>query len=345
MSFALADPARAAWAAGLAVAGAGLGILAGIDARLAVGLALGVAFVLIALTSVTLGLCLFIALEFLQLSGLGLSVEKMAGGLLALSWLGAMALRRGEAERSLISAHPAFTGLLAFFVGWSLLSALWAAAPDVALASGLRYAQTAVFFLIVYTAVHTRQQALWVVGAFVLSAGLAATLGLVLPSEVSDEGRLEGTYGEPNEYATYLVVGLVLAVTLAGVRAVSAPLRLAAIAAGSSARGPFSSRALARASSRWASLCSWAFSSAVDAVSGRWWPSCSWQRSRPPTSSVSPPRGNPAEGLHHGELGPDRPLENCRTDGGGTSRARRRSGQLSRVVHRLSDPARRDPPR
>lgn len=239
MSFALADPARAAWAAGLAVAGAGLGILAGIDARLAVGLALGVAFVLIALTSVTLGLCLFITLEFLQLSGLGLSVEKMAGGLLALSWLGAMALRRGEAERSLISAHPAFTGLLAFFVGWSLLSALWAAAPDVALASGLRYAQTAVFFLIVYTAVHTRQQALWVVGAFVLSAGLAATLGLVLPSEVSDEGRLEGTYGEPNEYATYLVVGLVLAVTLAGVRAVSAPLRLAAIAAGVLCSGAF----------------------------------------------------------------------------------------------------------
>lgn len=237
MTSAVELPARLGWGIGLGALASGLGVLAGVDARLALGLAAGMAFVVMVLSDVTLGLCLFIGLEFLlpDSGGGALSIAKVAGALLALSWLGVMAMRRGAAERSLISAHASFVLLLTFFVGWAFLSALWATAPEVALSSGLRYAQNGVFFLIVYTAVRTPRQAMWVVGAFVLSAGLSAVAGVVVPVEagaasggVDTEGRLGGTYGEPNEFATYLVVGLVLALASAAVWRDSAGLRLAA---------------------------------------------------------------------------------------------------------------------
>ena len=62
-------------------------------------------------------------------------------------------------------------------------------------------------FLIVFAAVRTREQLLWVVGAFVVGALLSAIYGIIVPPPPQDIGRLAGAGGDPNETAAALVAG------------------------------------------------------------------------------------------------------------------------------------------
>ena len=62
---------------------------------------------------------------------------------------------------------------------------------------------------------------MWVCGAFVLGALISAAYGVVVPTDVSAEGRLSGAVGNANETAAALVAGAVLAVALVGRCAIS----------------------------------------------------------------------------------------------------------------------------
>src|SRR3954471_14791428 len=69
-----------------------VGLLAGVDPRLALIVALGITFVGITIVSLTAGLCLFAVLSFVDTvipydAGGGLSFPKLMGILLVLSWL------------------------------------------------------------------------------------------------------------------------------------------------------------------------------------------------------------------------------------------------------------------
>jgi O-antigen ligase len=211
-----------------------VGLLAGMDPRLAVAATLGVAFVALVLADLTVGVCLFTFLAFLDLvpevGGSVLSFIKAAGALLALSWLAA-ATSRPDFSREFPAAHPvAFFGLVAF-VGWSGASVLWAESGAEAQTATMRFALSAILFLIVFGAVRRREHARWLVMAFVAGAFVSAAFGLVSSSGVNADagGRLTGTIGDPNELAAILVAGLVLALALALTSPESPLLRLASM--------------------------------------------------------------------------------------------------------------------
>ena len=160
-----------------------VGVLAGYSPPLAVGLTLGVVFLIVTLANLTAGVCIFAVLTFLDtvlpVQG-ALSAPKLLGLTLMLSWLALVTA--GEREhRERIFSHPAFLFVLLLFVGWSLISATWAENPAAAVEAFTRYLPNAMLFLIVFAAVRTREQLLWVVGAFVIGAFLSGVYGLVVP--------------------------------------------------------------------------------------------------------------------------------------------------------------------
>jgi len=197
---------------------AAVGALAGIDPKIGIAAAMGLAFVTIVMADLSVGLCIYALLAFLNIvpdvGGSFLSFDKIAGGLLAVSWLATVASRK-DARRAFASSHPHFFAILALFLGWVVLSLTWAEQPSLGLEVASRYILSAFLFLIVFTAVRTRQHVRWLLGAFVAASTLSGAYGLVVPPPTTDQDRLAGTIGEPNQLAAVLVAGVVIALALA----------------------------------------------------------------------------------------------------------------------------------
>jgi putative inorganic carbon (hco3(-)) transporter len=226
----LAFPATVAALAGI------VGILAGIDPALAIAAAVTVAFVLLVLADLYVGLVLFTLLSFVaQIPGLGdssVTFAKFAGLLLAISWLAVLATRE-DARADFLTAHPAVSFALVLFLGWAALSQLWAEDPGVTLDGAYRLALNAVLFLIIFSAVRKPGQAIGVIAAFVAGATIAAVYGLlfVAPEGTDDAARLSGTLDNPNELATVLVAAIALGIGLAAALRESPLARLGALVA------------------------------------------------------------------------------------------------------------------
>lgn len=210
------DPSIGAIHLGLVGLGLALGVLAGFDPTLAAAAALGLAFTVLVLADLSVGLCIFATISFLDLipfGGATVTFAKAAGLVLALSWLATLATSDDD-QKDFVSAHPVFAyGLLAF-LGWTALSLLWAEDASVALTAVYRFALNLALFFIVYTAVRESRHAVWVVGAFLAGALISATIGLVAPPDpvsAADISRLGGAGGDPNELAASLVAALALA--------------------------------------------------------------------------------------------------------------------------------------
>lgn len=216
MNAALSDT-RSRFLAALFVLALSTGVLAGVDPRLGLALAMAVAFVTVVMADLSLGLCLYALLAFLNIvpgaGGSFISFDKIAGGLLALSWLAAVAARK-DARRAFFSAHPQFSAILLFFLAWVALSMTWSPDLGAALQHVARYVLSAFLFLIVFTAVRTRQHVRWLLGAFVAASTLSGAYGLISPPPPGEEDRLAGTIGEPNQLAAVLVAGFVISLAL-----------------------------------------------------------------------------------------------------------------------------------
>jgi O-antigen ligase len=196
-----------------------VGVLAGFSPPLAIGFTLALVFLAVTMADLTVGICLFALLTFLdtilptEAQGT-LSVPKLLGLVLLLSWLALVT--SGEREhRERIFSHPAFILVLLVFVGWVAISAAWAESPSAAIEAFTRYLPNAMLFLVVFAGVRTREQLLWVVGSLVVGAFIGAAYGLVSPVPVDEEGRLSGALGNANETAASLVAGGALAAALA----------------------------------------------------------------------------------------------------------------------------------
>jgi O-antigen ligase len=213
----LRSPAAAVTASLLAAAVL-LGSLAGLDPRLAVAAAFGLLFVALVFHDVMIGVCLMAVLAFvdaLPAFGGALSLAKVAGGVLALSWLASVMTGRG---RDILSAHPLLTYALVLFCAWTGLSGTWAEDSAATVEALIRYAPNVLLIAIVYTAVRERRHAEWLVGAIVAGALLTAVLAVADPAadpSVLDDGRAEGLAGGANELAAALVVGVCLCLAFA----------------------------------------------------------------------------------------------------------------------------------
>jgi putative inorganic carbon (HCO3(-)) transporter len=196
-----------------------IGLLAGLEPALAIGGALAIAFVLFALADLSAGLTVFVFLTFMaqipNVAGPAVSLVKLAGLWLAISWIAVLAVGQGS-NRSFFTAHPGLSYALALFLALNGLSFLWAESGGEVIAAVLRYALNISLFLIIFTAVQSKKHLHWVLIAFVVGATVSGLYGIVNPpSNAIDPSRLSGTIGNANELATALVAGVALSGGLA----------------------------------------------------------------------------------------------------------------------------------
>ena len=222
--------------AGLAVLGLAFGMLAANSPRLAIAAALGLGFAGLVVANITVGLCLFAVVSFLEVLGSvggSIGVTKVFGLLLVVSWLAAASTREDAEGGNFLAAHPSMTYVLAIFVAWSTVSMLWAESSSVVISSTFRYLQNLLLFLIVFAAVRERRHAVWVTASFVGGATISAIFAIIYRPDPGqyDVARATGTIGDPNELASVLVAGILLAGVLFFLVRRSPALRLATFGA------------------------------------------------------------------------------------------------------------------
>jgi O-antigen ligase len=212
--------ARAQWPlhGGLLLTCAVLGLLAGVSPPLAVGAALAAVFALLVAADLTAGLCVFIVVAFAEripaVGGSDITLVKALGGLLAVSWLAAVATRRAG-DRQLFTAHPGMTVMGGLLLAWMILSVGWAEDPAVAREDVMRYALNLSLLPIVYSAVRRREHVAAVLGVYIGGAALSALYAISTRSTDDGFARISGLVGTANELASLLVTALLLAVGLA----------------------------------------------------------------------------------------------------------------------------------
>src|SRR3954447_18055317 len=195
---------------GLLATGLALGLLAGLRPVYAIAAALGLAFVVLALADLAVGVALFAALAALDVlpATSGLSIAKVLGVVLVISWLATLAARR---DTDFLTAHPFVSYLLFAFVIWTAISAAWAEVPSAALEAAYRYSLNAALLMIPFAAGRERRHITWVLGAFLVGFALAAMYGFIAPPAPSAAGRLESEGLNADELATALVAGAAVA--------------------------------------------------------------------------------------------------------------------------------------
>lgn len=236
MAVAASRIGRLALPGGAVLLAAAVGLLAGREPGLAVAAALGVAFMLITLANLYVGLVLFTGLAFIvevpELGGSAVSFAKVSGLLLGISWL-AVVTTRGYTRAAFPSAHPAISYLVVLFLSWIAISQLWAESSAEALDTLLRLSLNLVLAMVIFTAVRKPGQAIGLAAAFVAGATINAIYGLLFvePEGTETAVRLASGIANPNELATILVAALTLALGLAAALRGSPILRFGAFAA------------------------------------------------------------------------------------------------------------------
>jgi O-antigen ligase len=213
--------ARSGLALALAAGAALVGVAAVVSPALALAAAVGLVFVAVAFKNLAAGVALFTVTTFFdRLPGVdqaGLTGVKVAGAVLAGSWLVTLLGERGTAGR-VLQERPLLAYGTAAFVSLAFASVLWAADVGVAGASAFRLAQGVLLFAIVVTAVQTAQHVAWIVWAYMTGAFLTAVVGLAGASSAEEidpyaaADRLSGRIGDPNELAAILVPALAFVV-------------------------------------------------------------------------------------------------------------------------------------
>ena len=220
----------------LAAAAAVTGVLAGLRPELALGASLAIAFGLLILADLSIGVVIFTLLTYFELlpglSGPALSFTKIAGLVLALSWFARVATGARDRNVDFLRDHPGIGTLLLLFLAWAAFSMIWAESSRGAAEAFYRFALNAILFLIVYTAITTPKQATRVFAAFVIGATAAVAYAYstgVDPGTYGEAARLSGDTQNANELASTLVASLALAGGLALTTKNSPLLRIAAI--------------------------------------------------------------------------------------------------------------------
>jgi O-antigen ligase len=214
----LRPKAGPAAALALAVAAAVLGAAAGRDPGLGVAIAAALAVVLVAFSSLTAGLAILVVAGFVAGVGplAGANALKALGVLLVAAWF----TRLFDAERSALrlpQRQPILVGLLAAFVVWTAASAIWSTASAPALEYAYRFLLSFTLFLLLATAVRRIRDAEIIVAAFIVGTAGSALYGVLTgagEAGVWGPERLGGAAANPNQLASWLVTGAVLALAL-----------------------------------------------------------------------------------------------------------------------------------
>ena len=216
-------------AAGAALAALVIGLAVGRSPLVVVGAVVGLALLVLLLFDITVGVVAFVMIQplALLLGGGESLLSKGAGVILLATWF--VSLRYPTSRRrylGFIQNNPLLTALIAAFMGWGVASMLWSIDQSSSIDALQRYGLGILLLVIVFTATRDRRAAILIAGAFALSASISTVLGLVLGMRV--EGRLVGTFADPNEYAAFCVPALLVSAAFAATA--STPLRRLAFA-------------------------------------------------------------------------------------------------------------------
>ncbi|MEA2169654.1 MAG: hypothetical protein QOF76_2954, partial [Solirubrobacteraceae bacterium] len=235
------DPTRIVTIGGILGTAGLLGLLAVINPAIAIGFAFAAAFVLIAITNLTAGVAVVAFLAFTEvLPGLGsLSAAKLAGGVIALSWIAA-ATTRTDRPRQFFGAHGNATALILLFIAWITVGATWAQDPSQIQDALIRYLPDLLLFPLVFSAARSGRDVKVIIVAFVVGALLSTLYGAFISpggNETSGtaaavaEGRVTGAGVDPNQLAAGLVAGLVVCGATFLTKTYSGVLRVTALVA------------------------------------------------------------------------------------------------------------------
>jgi hypothetical protein len=157
-----------------------LGLMAVEHGPMALGLALGLMFVVVTFRDLAAGLVLFtlvISLEYVPGMQSGVALAKPAGAVLAAAWAAELIARK-EDTRFLYRDRPVLAACAIGVAVWALASSLWAVDSGIAVSSAFRLAQGSILLFVVYTALRTLRDMRLVVGAYILGALLAMLSGI-----------------------------------------------------------------------------------------------------------------------------------------------------------------------
>jgi O-antigen ligase len=210
--------AGAAAAAALGLVAALLGAAAGRDPGFGIALAAAIVVVVVAFSSLTAGLAILVLAGFTGVVAAfaGGNALKALGVLLVAAWF----TRMFDAERSamrLPQRQPILVGLLAALVFWTAASSIWATSPAPALEYAFRFLLNFVLFLLFATAVRRVRDAEVIIVAFLVGTAGSALYGMLTGAGeggVWGPTRLGGADANPNQLASWLVAGAVLAPAL-----------------------------------------------------------------------------------------------------------------------------------
>ncbi len=226
--------ADAIWAAGLGMLAALLGLIAGVDPRIAIGLSFGIAFLLLAFSDLSAALLIFVLISFLEFvlpGGPVFSLTKLAGLVLTLSWLARVVTKPGE--RLFFSDHPTATTILVALLAFAGFSILWSEDTAATMLEFSRYLQVFTLLVITYSAIRTRDDARRLFILFLAGVIFTASYALVNRPDVDPTVvRLTSSVGDANGVAVFLVAGLTIAGAIAiGARRASLarPIAIAAV--------------------------------------------------------------------------------------------------------------------
>ncbi len=208
------------WLLGLSIVCVGFGVASGVSPKYGVVGVLGLGFVVAVFADLTLGVAMFAALSFLDVltvGGVAVSFDKVAGLLLFTAWLVNRTTAPREETRAVVARHPAMVASIVAWLGWGLISVLWAQSASAVLTQSYRYVLDLLLIPIVYSAVRNRRDVYVIVVGYLIGAAFSAVYGIVTPPAATSAavGRLTGALGEANTEATVLVAALALALGLA----------------------------------------------------------------------------------------------------------------------------------
>ena len=205
----------------IGLGGAVLGLTAVVDPLLALGATLAAVLTGVVVVSPIVGICMLLGLSFfeeLAASTGGPSLVKVLGVLLALAWLGgiAVASREGMRPRGLVARQPLLAAALALFTVWTVVSLVWATDLPLAVDSVNRFVLNFALFPIALAFVVEARHVVALFAVFVAASVASVAYGLIADPSAGTvaAGRLSGAGINPNELGNVLTVAIILGVGL-----------------------------------------------------------------------------------------------------------------------------------
>jgi O-antigen ligase len=194
---------------------AGLAYLAATNPKDAIAAAVFAGILVALFSNLTLGVCLFIALQFALPVFASDSVVKFLGLALVVRWLIEVAYPNPALRlKSFARRYPLMTAFLIASLVYAVVSATWAPNPDEVYSNVGRYALDVVLLATIFSATRNREALRWIAVAITCGAGLTVAILLEVGTSI-DASRLSDSGIDPNELAMTLVAAILLGCLLA----------------------------------------------------------------------------------------------------------------------------------